>query len=60
MIQRVKSASVTVDKQLVSSIGKGLLVFAGVSKDDTQKSVESMAGKVLREKMWPDDAGAAV
>ncbi|KAL8729186.1 MAG: hypothetical protein Q9166_004925 [cf. Caloplaca sp. 2 TL-2023] len=58
ILQRVASASVTVDTQLVSSIGKGVLVFAAVAPDDTPKEVESMAVKVLKMKMWPDDAGA--
>ena len=47
----------TVDSVLVSSIGKGVLVFAAVAKDDTRKEVESMAAKVLKLKMWPDDTG---
>ncbi|KAF2634239.1 hypothetical protein P280DRAFT_524296 [Massarina eburnea CBS 473.64] len=54
VLQRVKSASVTVDGQLISSIGKGLLVLAAISKDDTEKDVESMAGKVLKAKLWDD------
>ncbi|KAL8673616.1 MAG: hypothetical protein Q9168_001971 [Polycauliona sp. 1 TL-2023] len=57
ILQRVASASVTVDAQLISSIGKGVLVFAAVAKDDTSKEVESMAAKVLRMKLWPDDDG---
>ncbi|KAI4262549.1 MAG: hypothetical protein L6R42_002273 [Xanthoria sp. 1 TBL-2021] len=57
ILQRVASASVTVDTQLISSIGKGVLVFAAVAPDDTPKEVESMAAKVLKMKLWPDDAG---
>ncbi|KAL8833390.1 MAG: hypothetical protein Q9170_004300 [Blastenia crenularia] len=57
ILQRVASASVTIDTQLVSSIGKGVLVFAAVAPDDTMKEVESMAAKVLKMKMWPDEAG---
>ena len=55
--QRVKSASVTVDGQLVSQIGKGILVFAAIGKDDTPKEAESMASKVLKMKFWDDDEG---
>ncbi|KAL8870698.1 MAG: hypothetical protein Q9174_003315 [Haloplaca sp. 1 TL-2023] len=58
VLQRVASASVSVDAQIVSSIGKGVLVFAAVAPDDTQKEVESMASKVLKMKMWPDETGA--
>jgi len=57
VLQRVKSASVTVDGELISTIGKGILVLAAVSKDDTEKDVESMAGKVLKLKMWDDEDG---
>ena len=54
------SASVTVDSQLISSIGKGVLVFAGVSEKDSRKEVEAMASKVLKMKMWPDENGGTV
>ncbi|KAL9136044.1 MAG: hypothetical protein Q9175_002753 [Cornicularia normoerica] len=57
VLQRVASASVTVDSNLVSSIGKGVLVFAAIAKDDTRKEVESMAAKVVKLKMWPDETG---
>lgn len=60
ILQRVASASVTVDTQLISSIGKGVLVFAAVAPDDTSKEIESMAAKVIKMKMWPDDAGGNV
>ena len=50
----------TVDSQLISSIGRGVLVFAGVSEKDTRKEVEAMASKVLKMKMWPDEAGGTV
>ncbi|KAL1585144.1 hypothetical protein WHR41_06441 [Cladosporium halotolerans] len=57
VIQRVKSASVTVDGQLISTIGKGLLIFAAIGKDDTQKEAESMASKVLKVKLWDGEDG---
>ncbi|KAF2008061.1 D-tyrosyl-tRNA deacylase-like protein [Amniculicola lignicola CBS 123094] len=55
VLQKVKSASVTVNGELVSQIGKGLLVFAAISKDDTDKDVESMADKILKAKLFDDD-----
>ena len=60
ILQRVTSESVTVDKELVSSIGKGVLVFAAVAPDDTTASVETMASRLVKLKMWPDEAGANV
>ncbi|KAF2201409.1 D-tyrosyl-tRNA deacylase-like protein [Delitschia confertaspora ATCC 74209] len=57
VLQRVKSASVTVDGELISQIGKGLLVLAAISKDDTEKDVESMAAKILKAKLFDDGTG---
>ena len=55
ILQRVLSASVTVDKEVVSSIGKGVLVLAAVAAGDTEKEVNTIANKVLRLKLWDDD-----
>ncbi len=60
VLQRVASASVTVDSHLISSIGKGVLVFAAIASEDTKKEIESMAAKVLKMKLWPDETGATV
>ncbi|SPO06640.1 probable DTD1 - D-Tyr-tRNA(Tyr) deacylase activity [Cephalotrichum gorgonifer] len=58
IIQRVLSASVTVDKEVVSSIGKGVLVLAAVAAGDTEKEADTLANKVLRLKLWDDDKGS--
>ena len=60
ILQRVLSASVTVDKEVVSSIGKGVLVFAAMAPGDTEKEADSLAAKVLKMKLWGDDAGGQV
>ncbi|KAK4240223.1 D-tyrosyl-tRNA deacylase [Achaetomium macrosporum] len=57
ILQRVLSASVTVDQELVSSIGRGVLVFAAVAPGDTEKEAESLAAKVLKLKLWDDENG---
>ncbi|WYZ41684.1 hypothetical protein EsH8_V_000579 [Colletotrichum jinshuiense] len=57
IVQRVLSGSVTVDNEVISSIGKGLLVLAAVAPGDTEKDAESLANKVLKLKMWDDEAG---
>ncbi|KAK4110030.1 D-tyrosyl-tRNA deacylase [Canariomyces notabilis] len=57
ILQRVLSASVTVDQELISSIGKGVLVFAAVAPGDTEKEAESLAAKVLKLKLWDDESG---
>lgn len=53
------SASVTVEKEVVSSIGKGVLVFAAVAPGDTQKEADSLAAKVLKMKLWDDEETGA-
>jgi D-tyrosyl-tRNA(Tyr) deacylase len=51
---------VTVDKQIVSQIGRGILVFAAVAPGDTEKEVDALAAKVLKMRLWDDDAGGRV
>lgn len=50
----------TVDKEVISSVGKGVLVFAAIAPGDTEKEVNSLASKVLKMKMWEDEAGGKV
>jgi D-tyrosyl-tRNA(Tyr) deacylase len=57
LIQRVTNASVTVEGRTSGSIGRGLLVFAGISRDDTLADVEYCAEKILGLRVFPDDAG---
>ncbi len=60
ILQRVLSASVTVDKEVVSSIGRGILVLAAIAPGDTEKEAESLAAKVLKMKLWDDETGGRV
>jgi len=55
--QRVLEAQVTVNDQSVGKIGKGLLVFLGVGKGDTQKDAEFIAEKLVNLRIFPDEAG---
>lgn len=48
------------DKEIISSIGKGVLVFAAMAPGDTEKEAESLAAKVLKMKLWPDESGGQV
>ena len=41
----------------MSAIGKGLLVFAAVAKDDTEKEADAMASKILKTRLWDDEHG---
>jgi D-tyrosyl-tRNA(Tyr) deacylase len=45
---------------LVSSIEKGILVFAAVAPGDTEKEVDALAAKVLKIRLWDDEFGGRV
>lgn len=57
VIQRVKSASVKVDGELVSEIGTGLLIFLGVAHNDTESELEYIANKVANLRIFEDIDG---
>ncbi|MCW5980791.1 MAG: D-tyrosyl-tRNA(Tyr) deacylase [Bryobacteraceae bacterium] len=54
VIQRVTRASVTVEGATVSSIGRGLLVLLGVSRDDSPADADYLLDKVLGLRVFPD------
>ncbi|MBX3436183.1 MAG: D-tyrosyl-tRNA(Tyr) deacylase [Planctomycetaceae bacterium] len=57
VVQRVSSASVTVDGEVVGAIGQGLCVLLGVAADDTHADVDYTANKVIGLRIFPDDDG---
>jgi D-tyrosyl-tRNA(Tyr) deacylase len=57
LIQRVSQASVTVDKQIVSSIGKGLLILLGVGHGDGEEQAQFLAEKTANLRIFEDDQG---
>lgn len=58
VVQRVKSASVTVDNKVVSEIGPGLLALVGLHQTDDASDVDSMCRKLLSCKLWENANGA--
>lgn len=57
LIQRVKSASVTIENELYSSIGAGILIFVGVTKLDTKENAQRLAQKILSLRIFEDENG---
>ena len=57
LIQRVTEASVTIDGNIKSQIGKGLMVLVGIEEADTQEDIEWLTGKLLRLRIFDDEAG---
>jgi len=57
LLQRVSSAKVEVDGQIVGKIGKGLLVFLCAVKGDTEKDFDYLVKKVSQLRIFEDDQG---
>lgn len=57
VIQRVKSASVTIDGVKVSEIGVGLMVLLGVVRGDTEEQVRRAVAKTANMRIFPDENG---
>ena len=55
VIQRVKSARLSVDEKVVSEIGVGILVFVGVCKGDTEDTVKKAVDKVANLRIFEID-----
>ncbi|MBO5891292.1 MAG: D-tyrosyl-tRNA(Tyr) deacylase [Oscillospiraceae bacterium] len=57
VLTRVKSASVTIDGEVVGKIGKGFLILLGVGPDDTEKECRALAEKALGLRVFEDENG---
>ena len=57
VIQRVQHASVTVDQKVIGKIGKGFLVFIGVSNDDTKEIADKLVKKLVGLRIFEDENG---
>ncbi|KAF5358233.1 hypothetical protein D9756_001255 [Leucocoprinus leucothites] len=54
IIQRVSSASVTVDNEVISKISKGLMVLVGIGTDDTDADIATITNKILNLRVFND------
>lgn len=57
VIQRVNYATLSVDNQLVSQIGKGLCVYFGVEKGDEESLLDYYAKKISQMRIFEDEQG---
>ncbi len=57
IIQRVIEASVQVEGELVSSIGKGILIFIAMERQDSEKDADYLARKILNLRIFEDSKG---
>src|ERR1035438_4188045 len=57
VIQRVSKASVSIEGNIKSSIGIGLLVLLGIEESDTKEDIEWLCGKINRLRIFNDAEG---
>ena len=57
VLTRVKSASVTIDGEVVGKIGQGFLILLGVGPEDTEKQCRYLAEKALGLRVFEDENG---
>jgi len=57
LLQRVTSASVSVDGRTTGEIGRGLLVLVAVHRDDGEKDIARLAERILGYRVFPDAEG---
>ena len=57
VIQRVSNASVTIDGNVKSSIGLGMLVLLGIEEADTQEDIEWLSSKIINLRIFNDENG---
>ncbi len=57
VLQRVKSASVNVNKNVISKIDHGLLLLWAIEKGDTFEDIETLTKKILKLRIFADEEG---
>ena len=57
VIQRVKSASVTIDDTIVGSISQGFMILLGIHEEDTKEDVDYLVRKITMMRIFEDEAG---
>ncbi|MDH8701529.1 D-tyrosyl-tRNA(Tyr) deacylase [Dysgonomonadaceae bacterium PH5-43] len=57
VVQRVLSASVTIDKEICSNVKEGLLILVGIEHEDNREDVDYLVKKVINLRIFDDDNG---
>lgn len=57
LLQRVTAASVEIDNEVIAKIEKGLLVFIGVEKNDTESQARRLIERILGYRVFSDQDG---
>jgi len=57
VIQRVSQASVSINEEIKSKIGRGLLILLGIEEADTTEDIDWLAGKLAKLRIFNDENG---
>jgi D-aminoacyl-tRNA deacylase len=57
LVQRVLSASVTVEEEIVGQIGPGLLLLVGIHRNDQEAQIPRLAEKIVQLRLFADPEG---
>ncbi|MFC1918428.1 D-aminoacyl-tRNA deacylase [Chloroflexota bacterium] len=57
LLQRVTMASVSINREAMGKIDRGLVVFVGVAAEDTERDARYLAQKTAGLRIFPDEAG---
>ena len=57
VIQRVNSGKVTIDRKITGAIGKGLLVYLGIGREDEEQDVDYFVNKISNLRIFEDEEG---
>ena len=60
ILQCVRNASVHVENECIGRIGRGLLVFLGVGREDTEEIAEKMFQKMQKLRIFSDEEGKQI
>ncbi|NRT16132.1 D-tyrosyl-tRNA(Tyr) deacylase [Flavobacterium sp. 28A] len=56
VIQRVSTASVTIEGQVVADIQQGLLILVGIETEDNQNDIDWLVGKITKIRIFEDES----
>lgn len=57
VLQRVRSASVTVDGEITGAIGHGVCLLVGIAPEDTAETLKQAVEKIVNLRIFPDEKG---
>lgn len=57
VLQRVRQATVTIEKEVVGTIQQGYLLLLGIENEDTQEDIDWLCGKISKMRLFEDEEG---